>query len=432
MKIFEALKSKEKKVAVIGLGYVGLPLALAMAREFSVVAFDHDKERVDKMREHIDPSRELLPEEFEGCDIQFTDDPGDLASASFYILAVPTPVDDHKVPDLTMLLEATERVGRVLKEGDYVVFESTVYPGCTEEECIPLLEAISELKAARDFKVGYSPERINPGDKVRTVQNILKVVAGIDDETLDEIARIYDQAVNAGVFKAASIKVAEAAKVIENTQRDLNISFINELAIIFDKMDINTQDVLDAASTKWNFNRFSPGLVGGHCIGVDPYYLLYKSKQMGYDPQVILSGRRINDGMPAFIAKKLVQMLIREGQHPRDCRILVMGLTFKENVSDVRNSKVADLVNELENYSITVHCVDPHASAGEVMIQHGITLHERVSGPYDATIVAVGHEDFKDLNLDFFRNVCNSPCILLDVKGIYRQRDLEGIKYWSL
>ena len=314
--MYKGLIQKEKNLSVIGLGYVGLPLALALAKHFHVIGFDINADRIQLMKKQIDPSCELEAADFEGRDIEFTHDPEDLRRAHFHIVAVPTPIDDHKTPNLSPLLSASRTVGRILKQGDYVIFESTVYPGCTEEDCIPILEAESGLKFGEDFKVGYSPERINPGDKEHTVEKILKVVSGSDKPALEEIANVYGQAIEAGVFKASSIKVAEAAKVIENTQRDLNISFMNELSIIFDKMDLDTKEVLEAAGTKWNFLKFSPGLVGGHCIGVDPYYLLHKSKEIGYNPQVIVSGRRINDTMPSFIAKRLVQMLTQRGKNP--------------------------------------------------------------------------------------------------------------------
>ena len=321
--------------------------------------------------------------------------PRTLKQAHFFIVAVPTPVDDYKVPDLTALQQASNMIGRALKPGDYVVYESTVYPGCTEDDCLPLLEAGSGLRLGPDFKLGYSPERINPGDKVRTLADILKVVSGSDAEAAQTIADVYGCIIRAGIYTAPSIKVAEAAKVIENVQRDLNISLMNELAIIFDKMGIDTQEVIKAASTKWNFMPFTPGLVGGHCIGIDPYYLLYKARQLGYDPQVINSGRRINDGMPAFIATKLVQMLLHRDKNPGETRVLVMGLTFKENIADIRNSKVADLVRELMAYAIHVHIVDAHASPNDVAAEYGLNLMDKPVGPYDAVVVAVGHDAYR-------------------------------------
>ncbi len=431
LKVYNSLKEKQKSIAVVGLGYVGLPLALAFAKYFRVLGFDINAERVAMMKQGIDPSQELGPEAFENRDIRFTADPEELRQAHFFVVAVPTPVDDHKVPDLRALLGASETVGKSLKKGDYVVFESTVYPGCTEEDCLPILERVSGLKSGDDFKLGYSPERINPGDKEHSVEKILKIVSGSDEEALKNIAAVYGEVIEAGVYEASSIKVAEAAKVIENTQRDLNISFMNELSIIFDKMGIDTQEVIEAAATKWNFLKFYPGLVGGHCISVDPYYLLHKAKQLGYDPQVILSGRRINDEMPAFIAKRLVQMLIQQGKSPQNTKVLVMGITFKENVSDIRNSKVVDLVRELMDYSVNVHVTDPHASPNEVAHEYKLTLIDKISNGYDAIIVAVNHKEYADLNMDYFRSIAKQPFILMDLKGIYKPEGKDFI-YWRL
>ncbi len=431
--MYQDLIDKNKKISVIGLGYVGLPLALLFAKRFSVIGFDINEQRIELMKQGIDPSRELEPEAFHGADITFTANPADLQGAHFHVVAVPTPIDEHKNPDLRPVLSASRTVGKALKKGDYVVFESTVYPGCTEEDCLPILEELSKLQLGADFKIGYSPERINPGDKEHTVEKILKVVSGSDADALEEIAKIYGTVIEAGVYKAASIKVAEAAKVIENTQRDLNISLMNELSIIFDRMGIDTKEVLEAAGTKWNFLKFSPGLVGGHCIGVDPYYLVHKSKEIGYDPQVILSGRRINDGMPAFIAKRLVQMLIQLGKNPRQAKVLVMGITFKENVADIRNSKVADLVRELMDFSIHVHITDPHASPNEVAHEYKLTLMDSISDNYDAVIVAVNHNDYKALTLDYFKSLMNGAPILLDLKGIYEKPyEQNGLIYWRL
>lgn len=432
MNIYQTLRDKSRKISVVGLGYVGLPLALAFARRFSVIGFDINAERVDMMRRGEDPSRELPPSAFEGCDIEFTANPEDLRQAHFHIVAVPTPVDEHKVPDLRPVISATKTVGRILKAGDYVVYESTVYPGCTEEDCLPILEELSGLRLGEDFKIGYSPERINPGDKEHTIEKILKVVSGNDAEALDQIALVYGAIIEAGVFKASTIKVAEAAKVIENTQRDLNISFMNELAMIFDRMDIDTQEVLEAAATKWNFLRFSPGLVGGHCIGVDPYYLLHKSMQLGYNPQVILSGRRINDGMPAFIAKRVVQMLIQRGKNPSMTKVLVMGITFKENVADIRNSKVADLVRELMDFSIHVHVTDPLASPNELAHEYKLMLVDNISNDYDAVIVAVAHDDYTQLTIPYFKSIMTQNPILVDLKAIYPKPKDDGLLYWRL
>ena len=430
--MYQKLVSKEKRIAVIGLGYVGLPLALEFAKNFQVIGFDISADRVALMKQGIDPSNELEPETFLNKDITFTSDSKDLKSAHFFIVAVPTPVDEHKVPNLTPLLSASETVGRFLKKGDYVVYESTVYPGCTEEDCLPILEEQSGLKGGIDFKYGYSPERINPGDKERTIEKIVKVVSGNDAEALEEIAQTYGAIITAGIFRAASVKAAEAAKVIENTQRDLNISFMNELSIIFDRMGLDTKHVLEAASTKWNFIKFYPGLVGGHCISVDPYYLLHKSKQLGYDPQVILSGRRINDGMPAFIAKRLIQMLIHNGKSPGQSKVLVMGVTFKENVSDIRNSKVVDLIRELMQFSVNVHVTDRHASPNEVAHEYKLTLLDNISNDYDAVVVAVNHKEYKVLDSAYFQSIMKDHPILMDLKGIYSFGSENGFTYWSL
>lgn len=431
--MYKELVNKEKKIAIIGLGYVGLPLALAFARKFSVVGFDINETRIEQMRNGEDPSKELEPSAFDNADILFTADTNDLAKAHFFVVAVPTPIDEHNNPNLRPLLGASETVGKVLKDGDYVVFESTVYPGATEEDCVPILEAKSGLKFRKDFKVGYSPERINPGDKEHTVEKILKVVSGCDAESLEEIAQVYAAVIQAGVFKAQSIKVAEAAKVIENTQRDLNIAFMNELSLIFDKMGIDTKAVLEAAGTKWNFLRFYPGLVGGHCIGVDPYYLLHKAKELGFTPQVITAGRRINDDMPAHIAKRLVQMLIQRGKNPGQCKVLILGVTFKEDVADIRNSKVADLARELMQYSVNVHITDPHASPNEVAHEYKLSLIDEVSNNYDAVIVAVKHKTFVELDVAYFRSIMNGTPILMDLKGMLDpSEEMAGIEYWRL
>lgn len=430
--MYQELINKKYKISVTGLGYVGLPLALVLARKFSVIGFDISAERVEMMKNGVDPSKELEAEAFEGTDILFTANYEDLKDAHFHIVAVPTPVSEQKVPNLNPVLSASRSVGKVLKPGDYVIYESTVYPGCTEEDCVPVLEEMSGLTFGQDFKVGYSPERINPGDKEHTVEKILKIVSGNDDNATEEIAKVYGEVITAGIYKAASIKVAEAAKVIENTQRDLNIALMNELAIIFDRMDIDTKAVLEAAGTKWNFLKFYPGLVGGHCIGVDPYYLLHKAKHLGYNPQVITSGRRINDEMPDFIAKRLIQMLIKDGKNPSECKVLMKGITFKENVADIRNSKVADLVRELMNFSINVHITDPHASPNEVAHEYKLGMVDQPSGNYDAVIVAVSHNEYKDLDDQYFKSIMNGSPILVDLKGIYDFGKDNGLRYWRL
>jgi UDP-N-acetyl-D-galactosamine dehydrogenase len=431
--IFEALSSKEKLVSVSGLGYVGLPLALAFAKKFNVIGFDIQEARIAQLRRQEDPSSALPPSAFQGCEITFSHDPGILNLASFHIIAVPTPVDEHKSPDLSLLQQASENVGKNLKPGDYVIYESTVFPGCTEEVCVPILERCSGLRMGLDFKVGYSPERINPGDDAHALERIIKVVSACDTEALDEIAQTYAHVIPAGIFHAPSIRVAEAAKVIENAQRDLNIAFMNELSIIFDHLGIVTRQVLETARTKWNFLPFEPGLVGGHCIGVDPYYLVHKSLEAGYNPQVILSGRRINDGMPAFIAKRLVQMLIQQGKNPGASRVLIMGITFKENITDIRNSKVVDLVHELKAFSIGVQVFDPLASAEEVAKLYDLNLLDEPSNDYDAVVLAVAHRAFQDIQPEDLRALMGKKPVLIDIKGIHpgfeKDRDLM---YWKL
>ena len=429
--MYQELTDKKKKLAIIGLGYVGLPIALEFAKKTKVIGFDISAKRVDMMRNKIDPSQELATADFDGCDIEFTDDLDVLRQASFFIVAVPTPVDEHNVPDLGPVMRASETIGKVIKKGDYVVYESTVYPGCTEEDCLPVIEKLSGLKMGIDFKLGYSPERINPGDKEHTLASIIKVVSGCDKESLDTIAKVYELVVKAGVHKASSIKVAEAAKIIENTQRDLNIALMNELSIIFDKMNINTYEVLAAAGTKWNFLRFQPGLVGGHCIGVDPYYLTYKSKELGYDSQVILAGRAINDGMAGYVAKKVLQYIIQHNGNVKNAKVLVMGATFKENVSDIRNSKVADMVKELLSYSLNVHISDPHADSASLKKEYGFELTEQLSNDYDAVIITVPHNDFKKLNDAYFASMTKPHAIIADLKGIYRG-NITSRNYWSL
>jgi UDP-N-acetyl-D-galactosamine dehydrogenase len=430
--IYQKLINKETKLAVIGLGYVGLPIALEFARKVKVIGFDINKERVAMMRDHVDPSKELVASDFEGCDIQFTADLEDLKEATFFIVAVPTPIDDANVPDLKPLLGASSTVGKVLKKGDYVVFESTVYPGCTEEDCVPVLERESGLKFRDDFMLGYSPERINPGDKEHTLRNIIKVVSGCCDESLNNIADTYKIVVDAGVHRAATIKVAEAAKIIENTQRDVNIALINELSIIFNKLNINTFDVLEAAGTKWNFLKFSPGLVGGHCIGVDPYYLTHKAAKAGYNSKVITSGRFVNDSMGAYVAKQTVKKMLAQGKHIQDTRVLIMGATFKEDVSDVRNTKVVDVVRELTSYQVSVDLVDPHASSIEMEHEYGISLHQEPSDFYDAIIVAVNHKEYIHLDEAYFKSILKGgQGIFVDVKGVFRGK-IKELQYWSL
>ena len=429
--MYQELLNKEKTLAVIGLGYVGLPIALEFAKKINVIGFDINPQRVEMMRQGIDPSQELESSAFEGCDIEFTHELEVLKKANFYIVAVPTPVDEHNVPDLIPVQRASETIGKVISKGDYVVFESTVYPGCTEEDCVPIIEKLSGLKMNTDFKVGYSPERINPGDKEHTITSIIKVVSGCCAESLDTIAKVYELVVKAGVHRASSIKVAEAAKIIENTQRDLNIALMNELSIIFDKMNINTYEVLEAAGTKWNFLRFQPGLVGGHCIGVDPYYLTYKSKELGYDSQVILAGRVINDGMAGYVAKKVLQHIIQHSGNIRESKVLVMGATFKENVSDIRNSKVADVVKELQSYSLKVDVVDPYASSEELKHEYGFGLQPEIGESYDAVVVTVPHEPYRSMDDRYFASITKENAMIADLKGMYRGK-IHQRQYWSL
>lgn len=429
--MYSRLVNKETSLAVIGLGYVGLPIALEFARKIKVIGFDINPERVRMMQNNIDPSNELEAEAFEGCDITFTANPDDLRDATFFVVAVPTPIDDSKMPDLKPVLSASETVGKVLKKGDYVVYESTVYPGCTEDDCVPVLEQLSGLKFKTDFKVGYSPERINPGDKEHTLRSIVKVSSGCDPESAEEIAKTYELVVDAGVHRASSIKVAEAAKIIENTQRDVNIALINELSIIFNRIGINTYEVLEAAGTKWNFLNFKPGLVGGHCIGVDPYYLTHKAKQLGYHAQIINSGRFVNDSMGGYVAKQTVKKMIAKNKNINQCRVLIMGATFKENVSDIRNSKVVDVVREFESFSVKVDVVDPNADAHEVKEEYGFDLASAPSGKYDAVVVAVNHDEYAGLSEESFSQWLADDAIFVDLKGIYRKK-ITRWHYWSL
>jgi len=430
--IVEKIINKQSKLGVIGLGYVGLPIALEFARKIKVVGFDINAERVELMKNNIDPSEELTAKDFEGCDIEFTHKLEDLEDVNFFIVAVPTPIDEYNQPNLKPLLNASKTVGKVLKKGDYVVFESTVYPGCTEDDCIPVLEKHSGLKFIEDFKVGYSPERINPGDKEHTITKILKVVSGCDDESLDVISKVYELIIEPGVHRASSIKVAEAAKIIENTQRDLNIALMNELSIIFNRIGINTFEVLEAAGTKWNFLPFKPGLVGGHCIGVDPYYLTFKAEGVGYHARVINSGRYVNDSMGFYVAKQTVKRILAKGKNISGSRILLMGATFKENVSDIRNSKVCDVVKELQSYRVDVDVVDPHADSKELFHEYHFGLAENgISGKYDAVILAVNHDEYVALDERYFKGIMSEGGLFVDVKGVF-QGKIKELDYWSL
>lgn len=429
--MYKDLIIKKRKIALVGLGYVGLPIAMELSKHVSVIGFDINEERLDKLRQHLDPNGELERAVFEGSDILFTSSVEDLREASFYIIAVPTPIDQHNEPDLNPLLSATRTVAGVLEEGDYVVYESTVYPGCTEEDCVPLLEKLSGLKAGTGFKYGYSPERINPGDKIHTLQNTVKIISGCDEEAVRNIYEVYSLVVKAGLHIAPSIKVAEAAKIIENTQRDVNIALMNELSIIFDRMGINTYDVLEAAGTKWNFLHFSPGLVGGHCIGVDPYYLVHKAKELQYHPKMINSGRFVNDSMGRYIGKKIVKKIISLGKNIVRARVLIMGITFKENVSDIRNSKVVDMIHEFQDFGAIVDVIDPLASPEEVRKAYNISLLNRPTGLYDAIVVAVAHKDYLGLDENYFLSLANGKAVLGDVKGVYRHT-VKQLEYWSL
>ncbi len=432
MNIYDKLVAKEATLAVIGLGYVGLPIALEFAKKIKVIGFDINAERIDLMKNKIDPSNELESSDFDGADIEFTASIEDLKKATFFIVAVPTPIDEARLPDLKPLLGASNTVGQALKKGDYVVYESTVYPGCTEEDCIPILEDASGLKWKEDFNVGYSPERINPGDKVNTLASIIKVASGDTAESADIIAKTYELVVAAGVHRAATIKVAEAAKIIENTQRDVNIALINELSIIFNKLDINTYDVLEAAGTKWNFLKFRPGLVGGHCIGVDPYYLTHKAKQVGYHAKIINSGRYVNDSMGFYTGKQTVKMMIKQGKNPMESKVLLLGATFKEDVSDIRNSKIVDVIRELESFSCTVDVVDPHADSNELFEEYGFTLKDKMTNDYDAIIVAVNHKEYSNYSeSDFQEMLKDGKGVFVDLKGIYKGK-INNLTYWSL
>ena len=432
MSIYTDLLDKKKAISVTGLGYVGLPLALEFAKHFRVIGLDINQDRIAMMKAGQDPSKELDSSAFVDRDITFTSNPDDLIDAHFHVIGVPTDIDEHNVPNLKPLLGATKNIGKILKKGDCLVYESTVYPGCTEEDCLPILEKVSGLKRDEDFSFGYSPERINPGDKKRTLTKILKIVSGSDPNTLELISKIYGTIIEAGVYEAASIKVAEAAKVIENTQRDINIALMNELSMIFDRMDIDTKEVLEAAGTKWNFLKFTPGLVGGHCIGVDPYYLTHKAKELGYIPNMILSGRKTNEAIAPYVAKTMVQHLIKAGKNPGSCKVLVMGLTFKENVADIRNTKVVDVIRELQEFHITVDVEDAWASGEEVQDEYGIELCANSSKDYDAVILAVAHQQYSNMeSLDFTNMMSNHP-ILFDLKSVYNREDMKDLEYWRL
>lgn len=440
MSLYEKIVNGEEKISLVGLGYVGMPIAVEFAkRGVKVIGFDLNKAKIETYKSGIDPTNEVGDDVIKSTTVEFTADKKDLQRAKFHIVAVPTPVNDDHTPDLTPVEGASAIVGRNLTKGSIVVYESTVYPGVTEDVCVPILEKESGLKCGVDFKVGYSPERINPGDKVHRLNTITKIVSGMDEETLDTVAKVYEIVVDAGVHRAESIKVAEAAKVIENSQRDINIAFMNELSIIFNKMGIDTQSVLEAAGTKWNFLKFYPGLVGGHCIGVDPYYLTYKAEEMGYHSQIILSGRRINDDMGKYVAESTVKNLIKADVSIKNAKVAILGFTFKENCPDTRNTKIVDIYNELKEYGITAEIADPAADADEAKRLYGIEFVDMASiKDCDAVILAVAHEQFKDLSAaDFdkmFKAGDNSEKVLVDIKGLLDRKAYEaaGYNYWRL
>lgn len=438
MGLYEKIVNKEEKLSLVGLGYVGLPIAVAFSKKIDVIGFDINSSKVETYKKGIDPTKEVGDEAIKQCKVNFTCDEAELKNAKFHIVAVPTPVRTDKTPDLSPVIGASEVLGRNLTKGSVVVYESTVYPGVTEDICVPILEKQSGLKCGIDFKVGYSPERINPGDKKHRLENIVKIVSGMDDEALDTIAKVYSLVIEAGVYRAQSIKVAEAAKVIENSQRDINIAFVNELSMIFSRMGIDTKAVLKAASTKWNFLSFEPGLVGGHCIGVDPYYLTYKAEQLGYHSRIILAGRRINDGMGAYVASELVKKMIHADMKVKDARVLVLGLTFKGNCPDTRNTKVIDILNELHTYDMKTAVYDPVADKAEAKREYGIELiGDDELRDFDAVMVAVDHECFKHFGVDDIKGMYSEKCerkVFSDVKGVFDKNEFEnaGFDYWRL
>lgn len=439
MGLYEKIVNKEEKISVIGLGYVGMPLAIAFAKYAQVIGFDVDKKKIEIYKSGIDPTKEIGNEAIKNTTVEFTSDETKLKEAKFHIVAVPTPINIDKTPDLTPVESASVIVGRNMARGSYVVYESTVYPGVTEDICIPILERESGLKCGVDFKVGYSPERINPGDKKHTLETIKKIVSAIDDESLDEIAKIYSLVIKAGVHKTSSIKVAEAAKVVENSQRDINIAFMNELAMVFDRMGIDTKEVIDAMNTKWNALGFYPGLVGGHCIGVDPYYFIYQAEKLGYHSQIILSGRKINDGMGEFIANTIIKKLIHVNKVVKKSKVVIFGITYKENCPDTRNSKVVDIIKGLNEYGIEPIVVDPQANREDTKQEYGIELMD-IDDVKDADclVFAVAHDEFKNMALGqiekFFKNIDNSEKVIIDVKGIFDKNKIEklGYCYWRL
>lgn len=437
--LYERIVKKEEKISLVGLGYVGMPIAVAFSKKVDVIGFDVNEHKVSLYKEGIDPTKEVGDEEIAKCTVEFTCDEQKLKEAKFHIVAVPTPIREDKVPDLNPVEGASKLLGRNLTKGSIVVYESTVYPGVTEDVCIPILEKESGLKCGVDFKVGYSPERINPGDKVHRLETIVKIVAGMDEETLDTVAKVYELVIEAGVHRAESIKVAEAAKVIENSQRDVNIAFMNEISMIFNRMGIDTKAVLEAAGTKWNFLKFAPGLVGGHCIGVDPYYLTYRSEQIGYRSQIILAGRRINDDMGRYIVENTIKSLIKAGKSIRDAKVAILGFTFKENCPDTRNSRVIDIVEELKEYGIIPLITDAVADAEEAKEEYGVEFVDIKSiKDIDAVILAVAHDQYRNMGPDeidtLFKVLPNEEKVIIDVKSILNRQEIEqmGYNYWRL
>ena len=440
MSLYKKIINKEEKISLIGLGYVGMPIAVAFAKKgIKVIGFDLNKEKINLYKSGIDPTNEVGDEVIKNSTVEFTSDEIKLKEAKFHIVAVPTPVNLDHTPDLTPVIGASTIVGRNLVKGSIVVYESTVYPGVTEDICIPILEKESGLKCGVDFKVGYSPERINPGDKVHRLENIHKIVSGMDEESLEEIKNVYDLVIEVGTYPVSSIKTAEAVKVVENSQRDINIAFMNELAMVFDRMGIDTNEVVDGMNTKWNALGFRPGLVGGHCIGVDPYYFTYEAEKLGYHSQIILSGRKVNDSMGAFVADATIKELIKVGKAPKNCKVAIFGLTFKENCPDTRNSKVEDIIKRLGEFDIKPLIVDPWASEGDAMKEYGVTLTKLEDiKDVDCIVLAVAHDEFKKISLEeiksFFKNSLDNEKVLVDVKGIYSVKELKesGMKYWRL
>lgn len=440
MKLYNKLIDREATLSLIGLGYVGMPIAVSFAKKgINVIGFDLNKEKIELYKSGVDPTREVGDETIKSTTVHFTADETELQKAKFHIIAVPTPVNTDHTPDLTPVIGASEIIGRNLAPGSIVVYESTVYPGCTEDVCIPILERESGLKCGVDFKVGYSPERINPGDKVHRLENIHKIVSGIDEEALKEIKAVYDLVIEVGTYPVSNIRTAEAVKVVENSQRDINIAFMNELAMVFDRMDIDTNEVVDGMNTKWNALGFRPGLVGGHCIGVDPYYFTYEAEKLGYHSQIILNGRIVNDSMGAYVADAAIKKMIEAGQAPKKSKVIILGLTFKENCPDTRNSKVDDIIKQLNRYGIEPTVVDPWANERDAMQDYGVRLTD-IGDVFDAdcVIVAVAHSEFKKLGLDkikkFFKSAPDEEKVLIDVKGLYKIKDLEssGMRWWRL